>query len=246
MSTQIIKSASINGSRLQLGASQVAPADQPAAGRSMADEIEQRVRQALSAQFDERLAEVREASRQEGYQDGYKEGLTSGHADGVQAGKDMLGKQLALLETVLAQADESIAAFWRDTESAASDLAFEAVCQLMGEHALDPSVVAGMIRQVMKRLHEGDVMHVRLHPVERAAILRTLEAGDHALRLQLGRLAERLQEDARLESGGCVIETSRGDYCASLDVQLTRLRRVLQGHRTRDRESGLPSGVACA
>lgn len=246
MSTPIIKSASLNGSRLRLGAVQNAPVDHAGADSSLADDIERRLREELSRQFNAQLDEAREAAKQDGYQQGYKEGLTAGHAEGVQAGKEMLSKQLAVLETALGRADESMAAFWRETEGAANDIAFEAVCQLMGEHALDASVVAGMIRQVMKRLHEGDVTRVRLHPAECAAIQRALDAGDHALRLQLGRLAERLEEDDRLESGGCVIDTPRGDYCASLDVQLTRLRRALQTHRSLDRASDLSSGVACA
>lgn len=246
MSTPIIKSASLTGSRLRLGAVQGAQIDQAMADQSLADDIERRLREELSRQFQGQLDEARESAKQDGYQEGYKEGLTAGHAEGVQAGKQMLGKQLAVLETALSQADESMAAFWRDTEGAANDLAFEAVCQLMGEHALDASVVASMIRQVMKRLHEGDVTRVRLHPAECAAIHRALDAGDHALRLRLGRLAERLEEDDRLESGGCVIHTPRGDYCASLDVQLTRLRRALQTRRTLDRESDHSSGVACA
>lgn len=246
MSTLIIKSPSMNGTRVQLGAAQGEQPEGAMHQQTAMDEMEQRLRAELSRHFEEKLDQVRESARQEGYQDGYKEGLTSGHADGVQAGTDMLAKQLALLESTLAESDKAIASFWQDTEAAATELAFESVCQLMGEHALDVAAVTGMVRQVIRRLNDSDVTRIRLHPAECAALRRALKGDDHALQLQMARLAERLLEDARLESGGCVIETPRGDYCASLDVQLTRLRRVLQQRRMPDLQSDLPSGVACA
>lgn len=246
----IIKSPLSGVSRVRIG--EAASLDtSPAASRSSEHaELEARLHAKYKGEFEGKLEEAREKAREEGQQQGYREGMASGHADGVAAGKDTLRTQLVRLETLLAQAEQSLSSFWNTTASAVEDLTLQAACTLLGEHALSPGVIVGTVRQIMRHLHDADVLKVRLHPAEHARLQEAIHGEDHAIRLRLGRLGDRLVADASLESGGCVVETVRGEYCGTLDVQLARLQQALQARRQAVTGPQAPedhsSGVACA
>lgn len=248
MSNAIIKSPNHTSARIKLAApvDPVAPGAEPGPGTTEPT-LESRLRAELAREYELRWQEAQEAARAQGFQAGYTEGIQTGHAEGIQAGKDTLKRQMSSLESILAKAEQDIASFWSKTESAATDLAFESVCQLLGEHALAPKVIAGSIKQVMRGLYDSDVLGVKLHPSERDVLQHALATSEpQELQMQVGRLADRLMADPQLEAGGCIVQTPRGDYCASLDVQLTRLRRALQDQRRRAGTYNDASGIACA
>lgn len=252
--TSIIKSASLGGSRVKLGMTGVVPPQAPVAMREPAPSAHQSEMQALEARLkaqyesdlQARLAEERDKAREEGFQQGYKEGMSAGHADGVSAGKASLASQCAKLDGMIAQLEEGAAQFWSKTSAAVETLTMESVSQVLGEYALAPATIVGMVRQVIKKLQDSDVVHVRLHPAEHARLVEALGGDDHAVRLSMGRLAACLTPDTSLEKGGCVVETLRGDYFGTFDVQLNRLYRALQIRRREAYEPDHPSGAACA
>lgn len=171
-----------------------------------------------------------EAAREAAVERGYKEGFESGHAEGLELGAEALNKQAAALAAAAEAVDTAWAGWLDGAETTAADLAFQAVCQILGHTAVKPEAVAGVVRQLMRPLREADVLRIRLHPAELQSLRESLRREGEAS--PLARVADRLVADAQLAAGGCVIDTPRGDYRGSFDVQLRRLRQLLDDRRS--------------
>jgi flagellar assembly protein FliH len=167
----------------------------------------------------------------EATQRGYQDGFAQGHAEGKEMGLHALTDRLGLLDRLLASVEAERAAAWDRCEDEACDLAFEAVCRILGENALDADAVAGVVRQVLRPVRELQVLRVRMHPADLEVLQHALQesAGDDLLRS----MRPLLQADATMESGGCIVETSRGLFDGGFDVQLRRLKLALEALRVR-------------
>ena len=230
MTLAIIKSPAFAGQKAQIGA---AALPEPAVAAPVVDkqaierqQMEARVRESLEKEFQAKF----DAEREKAYEQGYKEGLEGGHQEGVSSGAEGFKKQTQLLEQVIAKVEESLDIWLGRCQEVATELAFESLTRVLGEQALVPQVIAGMVQQVMAPLRESVVMAIRLHPSECAALrmaLRQCAVGG----LVPARVLDKLQDDATLQSGGCVIETARGEYRAPLELQLKRLRQLMDMQR---------------
>ncbi|MES2090764.1 MAG: FliH/SctL family protein [Pseudomonadota bacterium] len=230
MTLAIIKSPAFAGKKAQIGLAALpehvvaAPVvDTQAIERQ---QMESRVRDCLEKEFQAKF----DAEREKAYEQGYKEGLEGGHQEGVSSGAEGFKKQTQLLEQVIAKVEESLDIWLGRCQEVATELAFESLTRVLGEQVLAPQVIAGMVQQVMAPLRESDVLTIRLHPSECAALrmaLRQCAVGG----LVPARVLDKLQDDATLQSGGCVIETPRGEYRAPLDIQLNRLRQLMDAQR---------------
>lgn len=233
MSMAILKSPTLIDQRLNLGGEARAGGTAPASAASAVDPraaIEAEVRAELKAQYEAQLEEAKTALKEEAEAEGYKAGLATGHEDGMASALAAFQKKQALLEKVLEEVEAQREAWVQSVCSQATDLAKEAIGHFIGEHALNPAVLQGIIKQVSAGLREADVLGVRLHPTE-CQILRTalkqgaMPAGSHS------RMADKLIDDASLQAGGVVIDTPRGEYRATLDVQLKKLLNWLDEQR---------------
>jgi flagellar assembly protein FliH len=233
MSLAIIKSPSFAGQTVQIGASLKLKTDRLADASPVVDaqalarqQAEASLRATLEAEYQAKF----EAEREKAFEQGYKEGLEAGHQEGVVSGAEGFKKQTLLLEKLIAQVGDDLEVWLSRCQEVATDLAMEAVTRIVGENALDADVIAGMVGQVTATLRESDVLAIRLHPRESSTLrlaLRQEAAAGHAP----SSLLDKLRDDPSLQSGGCVIETARGEYRASLDVQLKRLRQLLDQQR---------------
>lgn len=122
----------------------------------------------------------------------------------------------------LQQTLDGLAAAWAqrlDTlEPAAIDLAFAAVCRVMGQTHANRDAVAALVRQAMGQLRGGTLLRVRLHPGDLAALESDALVARHP--------AVQWVADATVEAGGCLLDTEHGTLDARLDRQLDRLRQV--------------------
>lgn len=183
------------------------------------------VRQELAAEFEAKLMEAREAATSDGYQAGF----SSGHAEGVACGQEALRKQAEKLELLLDKVESAWAEQQLALQQRLQELTMDAVCKVLGEHVVDAKAVAGVVRQVIQKLRDADVVRIRLNPTECNVLRAALRKGE--IDGLMPRLIEKLSEDATLVSGGCVVETLRGDYRATFDVQMQRLRDQIAQQR---------------
>jgi flagellar assembly protein FliH len=88
------------------------------------------------------------------------------------------------------------------------------------ELSADPESLAGLVRVAMEKIRMQEVVRVRVHPQHQATVQQIVT------RLS-GGIAVEILADHRLPLGGVVIETTRGEFDASVDVQLREIERGL-------------------
>jgi flagellar assembly protein FliH len=88
------------------------------------------------------------------------------------------------------------------------------------ELSADPESLAGLIRVAMEKIRIQEVLRVRVHPQHQATVQQIVT------RLS-GGVGVEILADHRLPVGGVVIETTRGEFDASVDVQLREIERGL-------------------
>lgn len=228
MSMAILKSPTMIHQRLNLGEDRSKALTQEAQRDDLRASIEAQVRAELEAQLQAKLDAVRDEAKAEGY----KEGLAAGHEDGMASAVDAFKKKQALLESVLSKAEEQIESWMATVSAQATDMAKEALCLFMGEQALNPTVLQQIIKRVSAGLRHADVLAVRLHPAECLVLRNAIKQQSASAQSQGMSLLERLVEDATLQAGGVVIDTPRGEYRATFDVQLKKLLAILDEQRS--------------
>ena len=149
---------------------------------------------------EEELARVREEARAEAYAAGFASGLAAGT------------RELAALTQLLGRMREVMEDHEQVLAGDVMGLAVELSQQIM-RHALqvNPEVVLPVVREAIASLPQGS-QHPRLilHPQDAALVRSVLDVN------QITPAPWRIVEDARLERGGCRIETATSELDASI------------------------------
>ena len=154
------------------------------------------------------LARLREAARAEGY----AEGLAAGRTEGEQACKRM--KQLA----------DSFSSTLDNLDFRLADMVLELALDVsrqvvMAELSVHPERILDVVNMALKQMAENSrEARLLLNPEDAVLVRPHLDQV-----LDKNRL--RIVEDARIERGGCMIETPQGDLDATLPA---RWRQVVQ------------------
>jgi flagellar assembly protein FliH len=99
-------------------------------------------------------------------------------------------------------------------EEAMVEIAFAAVCKVLGEAAASEEGVRAMVQEAMRQIRAKEGLVLRVAPADYERL-----AG-----LSLGEGAKlELVADERVALGGCLIETAGGTLDARLEVQLRQL-----------------------
>jgi flagellar assembly protein FliH len=88
------------------------------------------------------------------------------------------------------------------------------------ELSADPDSVSALIRVAMEKIRIHELVRVRIHPQHHSSVQQTIT------QVTMGAQVEVLP-DAKLPLGGVVIETTRGDFDASVETQLREIERGL-------------------
>ncbi|MHB1085272.1 MAG: flagellar assembly protein FliH [Thiobacillus sp.] len=165
---------------------------------------------ALASDTEAELAKLREAAHAEGYADG----LAAGRVEGEQAGAHM--KQLAeSFSATLDNLDFRLA-------DMVLDLALDVARQVVtGELAVHPERILDVVNLALKQMAETSrEARLLLNPDDAVLVRPHLDQV-----LDKNRL--RIVEDARIERGGCLIETPQGDLDATLPARWRQVVQVL-------------------
>lgn len=172
----------------------------------------------------EQTAQAREAATAQGYADG----MARARAEADQQLRGVVQQVQALLRSVGDQ-QRRLAV---EAEDLLVEIAFAALCRVLGKAAPTPEAVRAMVRHSTAELSERDEVQVRLHPDD--ARLLAEHAGSDPAGL-------RLLADAAVRLGGCMVDTPAGTLDARLETQLAELAQVLLVTRAeRASQSGAP------
>lgn len=194
--------------------------------------VEQEAReQALEQAFGQARREAHAQGHAEGCEAGFSSGRDAGYLAGLDAGMAQASKanqdQLALLanlvQSVSAQVGQGIAQAEQDMLA----LVFDIVCRIIGEHALTRAGVQHLLTQARSALAASPLFTVRLH----AQDLATLQGNpDFIARFDGdGQAAGKVHwlADARMQLGGCMLDSANGSLDARLETQMQKLKQTL-------------------
>lgn len=173
-------------------------------------------RTALAALLSNELAALREAAHDEGY--------TRGHAEAMKEARDKVGGAVAALQELHVGAEQAFAQELAQLQDACADIVAEAFFKLAGSVLAKREAVIGVIGEVLKRVREERELRIHVSPLD-LAVLRSAEAGIAA---SLPGRHFTLVADARVEAGGCIVESTLGSLDGRLEVQLGEFIAVLR------------------
>jgi len=168
------------------------------------------------------LAQIKseaESAREIGRQRGLLEGRQAGREEMQQA----MSSEVARLHAISHEIESALETGIRNLEDIALAIAFEAVCKVLGSHALEQDVVQAQVLHAMSSVIANERIQVRLHPSDLAALR---QFGALTATLPSGKQISWMG-DAKLQLGGCILETNGGDLDARFETQLDRFKQTL-------------------
>lgn len=172
-------------------------------------------RTALAAMLTDELAGVRDAAHQEGYE--------RGHQEAMKEARDKVRSALAALEALNQSAESAFDGEAAQLTESCADVIAEVFFKLAGQALVSREAIVGTVCEVVKRVREEREVRIHVNPQD-LPVLRTAEAGIEA---SLPGRRFTLVADARVEAGGCIVESALGSLDGRLEVQLAELCATL-------------------
>lgn len=208
------------------GAVSAVPTPSPAAGREGSKEAVREAPKEDPAQA-ERMAALQKriTELEASLEQRCREARDAGYREGEAAGRNQANGQVQPLLEKLARSIQEIAeARPKLRAEAEGDLLKLSLAiarkVLHRELSADPDSIAGLIKVCLDKIRLQEIVRVRVHPQHHPTIQQVLA------RLSTGVPIE-LLPDPKLQLGGVVVETTRGEFDASVDIQLKEIERGL-------------------
>jgi len=186
--------------------------------------------QARDAEIVKLRAELRAAAdaSAETFADAQRRGMESGEKKGLEQGerlaREQLHGQIERVQAVLAQVSQARAKLMDEAEDALVEIAFAAVCRILGEAGADKATLQRVVRETTSATREREQLAVRLHPDD-AAWLETVDGAPDV----------RVSADHGVALGGCMIDSAGGTLDARFETQLALLAAALKTVRAERR-----------
>ncbi|MCE5314765.1 MAG: FliH/SctL family protein [Armatimonadota bacterium] len=151
------------------------------------------------------------------------------HAEGYNAG---IEESRQRVQELVEQLEADIASVEIDKEAVLSEiepevlkLCVDAVEKIIRhEIKIDSRIVLRVIKSCLRRVKNSSEVRVRVNPSELAAVRAKR---DELLGLADGLRGISVVDDRRISAGGCVIETSSGDFDATIETQMDRIEKKI-------------------
>lgn len=159
----------------------------------------------------------------------YAEGYQAGMEQAIQTPNELIARLEADLAQTAIDRDQILAAI----EPEVLKLVVETVEKVIRhEVKTNPRIVTRTIKSVLRRVKNVDEAYIRVHPSE-VEVVRNMR--DELLATAEGLKNIRIADDRRVSAGGCVIETSNGDFDARIETQIDRVQNRLMETYENDR-----------
>lgn len=173
-------------------------------------------RTAVAALLSDELTALREAAREEGH--------ARGHAEAMAEARDKVGGAIEALTRLNEAAEQAFASELEQLRESCADVVAEAFFKLAGSALVTREAIVGVVGEVLKRVREERELRIHGNPQD-LTVLRTAEAGIAA---SLPGRKFTLIADARVEAGGCMVDSALGSLDGRLEVQLAGLIATLK------------------
>jgi flagellar assembly protein FliH len=154
--------------------------------------------------------------------DAERRGLALGREQAEREVAEQIAAQGERINVVLAALNQSRRRALDEHEDVLVEIAFTAVCRMLGATAATRDAVAAMVRALVGEAREPAQLRIRLHPHDLALLAEDRCGLDPRLVLQA---------DSDIGTGGCQIEGPDGTLDARLELQVRQLRATLLAAR---------------
>lgn len=159
----------------------------------------------------------------------YAEGYQAGMEQAIQAPNELLARLEADITQTAVDRDDILAAI----EPEVLKLVVETVEKVIRhEVKTNPLVVVRLVKSILRRVKDVDEAYIRVNPAELDAV-RAMR--DELLATAEGLKNIRIADDRRVAPGGCVVETSNGDFDARIETQIDQVKNKLMETYENDR-----------
>jgi flagellar assembly protein FliH len=165
------------------------------------------LQEAARLKVEAELAELRAEAERRGY--------AAGHEKGEADARRELQSRIERFQGMAEQLAEARAGVLAEAEDGVVELAFAALCRILGEQAASREGVLAMVARCTAGAREREQVGVRLHP------------DDFALLGEATAHQARFSPDPGIALGGCIVDSSTGALDARLETQLARLAETL-------------------
>jgi len=150
-----------------------------------------------------------------------REAREMGNKEGDTAARNQLQPVLDKLARSIQEIGDLRAKLRHEAEGDLLKLALAIARKILHrELSADPESIAGLIRVAVEKIRMQEILRVRIHPQHHVAVQQVLA------RLSTGAPIE-IYPDRTMQLGGVVVETTRGEFDASVDLQLSEIERGL-------------------
>jgi flagellar biosynthesis/type III secretory pathway protein FliH len=176
-------------------------------------------RSACASILSDELTRVHEIAR--------TDGLALGESQGREAARQASQGVLAALGGVARAIEDELAQEQSKLADLCADIVAEAFAKIAGRTLSTRKAAVGAVTQVLGRVKEGRDLVVRVSPAD----LPLLQAEQTHLSAVVPGRALTLVADARIELGGCIVESNLGTLDGRMDGQLRELYATLRAAR---------------
>lgn len=156
------------------------------------------------------------------------DGRALGEAQGREQAHQACQQILDGLAAIARAAEEELAREQAKLADLCAEIVGEVFAKIAGPLLSTRKATVGAVTQVLRRVKEGRDLAVRVSPSD----LPILQQEETRLAAAVPGRALKLVADARIELGGCIVESSLGALDGRLDVQLRELYATLRAART--------------
>jgi flagellar assembly protein FliH len=162
-----------------------------------------------------------ESGHREGHEKGRRDGFEKGREEGRQTYDELVRKWNSLLDGVASERKKLIG----ELHPLLIELVSNALTLcLKNEAEKSSNLVLGLAEEVLKKAQ--DRVHLKLHLNPEDVV--EVETQKARLRLSVGAGMLELMPDARIEKGGCVLETEAGSVDARISTVVSQIKESLQ------------------
>lgn len=176
----------------------------------------QNARRACAAVLADELQSLRDQAK--------SEGLRAGRAEAADVARKELDARLAMLKRVVTEADSRLNQESDVLAASCSEIVAEALTKIAGPLLGTRAAAVGAVEQVLKRVKEARELTIRVN----AADMPVIAEAEQALAPALAGRKFSLVADARVDVGGCIVESRLGSLDGRFEAQLRELFEALR------------------
>jgi flagellar assembly protein FliH len=167
---------------------------------------------------DEGHTEGHDAGYAKGHATGYSTGYTTGYDEAYAAGIQQARTESAQINTLLQNLEDALHQVDEHLAQSLLDLSLEIAHKMTGEYLrVNPEIIAKIVSEAINTLpHFNQNAHLILHPED--AILLEKQIGE-----QLSHAGWKIFPDARINRGGCRVETANSHVDATIELRWKRI-----------------------